>query len=129
MGLDAKAGIHLGRASGSLFQASDVSVLPYTLVLQSGVMFLSYSFGLPVIASDVGSSKEDILGGDMGFVCRPSDAHELAAAIEKYFESDLFRPLDRRRPQIQDFSKQRNSWRAVSGKTRQVYARLLEAER
>jgi Glycosyl transferases group 1 len=109
------------------FKASDVSVLPYTLVFQSGVMFSSYSFGLPVIASDVGS--EDILEGETGFVCRPCDAHELAAAIEKYFESDLSSALDRRRRQIQDFANQRNSWRAVGEKTRQVYIRLLEAER
>jgi glycosyltransferase involved in cell wall biosynthesis len=111
------------------FKASDVSVLPYTLVFKSGVMFLSYSFGLPLIASDVGSFKKDILEGETGFVCRPCDAPELAAPIEKYFESDLFSTLDRRRRQIQDFANQRNSWRAVGEKTRQVYTRLLEAER
>jgi len=38
------------------FKAADITVLPYTEVFQSGVLFLAYSFGLPVIASDVGSS-------------------------------------------------------------------------
>lgn len=111
------------------FKASDVSVLPYTQVFQSGVLFLSYSFGLPVIASEVGSFKEDIIEGETGFACRSCDTNALAAAIEKYFESDLFRGLDRRRRQIQDYANQRHSWKAVSEKTRQIYAQLLEAER
>jgi glycosyltransferase involved in cell wall biosynthesis len=37
------------------FKAADVLVLPYTHVFQSGVLFLGYSFGLPVIAANVGS--------------------------------------------------------------------------
>ena len=45
------------------FKAADISVLPYTHVFQSGVLFLAYNFGLPVIAADVASMKEDIVGG------------------------------------------------------------------
>ena len=37
------------------FKAADVVVIPYVQIFQSGVPFLSYSFGLPVIATDVGS--------------------------------------------------------------------------
>src|SRR5438094_6340159 len=37
------------------FKAADVFVLPYTNIFQSGVLFLGYSFGLPVVAADVGS--------------------------------------------------------------------------
>jgi len=36
------------------FKAADVLVLPYTHIFQSGVLFLGYNFGLPVIAADVG---------------------------------------------------------------------------
>ena len=39
------------------FKAADILVLPYTHVFQSGVLFLAYSFGLPVIASDVGINE------------------------------------------------------------------------
>ena len=38
-------------------------MLPYTHIFQSGVLFLGYSFGLPVIASDVGSLREDVIEG------------------------------------------------------------------
>ena len=101
-------------------------VLPYTLVFQSGVLFLSYSFGLPVIASDVGSFREDIIEGETGFVCKPCDADDLANKIETYFKSDLFRALDRRRPKIRDYAIGRNSWEVVSEKTAQVYEKLQE---
>jgi glycosyltransferase involved in cell wall biosynthesis len=43
------------------FKAADVLVLPYTHIFQSGVLFLAYSFGLPVIAADVGSFHEDVM--------------------------------------------------------------------
>ena len=50
------------------FKAADVLILPYTHVFQSGVLFLGYSFGLPAIAADVGSLKEEIIEGQTGFV-------------------------------------------------------------
>ncbi len=45
------------------FKAADVLVLPYTQIFQSGVLLLGYNFGLPVIASDVGSLPEDVVEG------------------------------------------------------------------
>src|SRR4030095_995807 len=42
------------------FKAADVLILPYARIFQSGVLLLGYSFGLPVIASDVGNLKEEI---------------------------------------------------------------------
>src|SRR4051812_40045701 len=41
------------------FKAADLLALPYTHVFQSGVLFLGYNFGLPALASDVASFKED----------------------------------------------------------------------
>jgi len=107
------------------FKAADVSILPYKLVFQSGVLFLSYNFGLPVIASDVGSFGEDIVAGKTGFVCKACDPRDLARAIESYFASDLYRQLDRHRHKIREYTKRRNSWDVVAGRTCQVYASLL----
>jgi glycosyltransferase involved in cell wall biosynthesis len=107
------------------FKAADILVLPYTLVFQSGVLFLSYSFGLPVIAADVGSFRGDIIPGETGYLCRSCDPADLAAALETYFESELFKTLERRRRHICDFARSRNSWDVVSEKTCNVYAALL----
>src|SRR4029077_19818763 len=76
------------------FKAADVLILPYTEVFQSGVLFLSYSFGLPAIAADVGCLRDEVIEGRTGFLCKPRDPADIAAAIETYFESELFKNLD-----------------------------------
>lgn len=111
------------------FKAADVLVLPYTYVFQSGVLFLGYSFGLPVIATDVGSLEEDILEGRTGFLCKPRDAVSLADAVERYFGSELFKELPDRRQEIRSFANQRHSWELVGEMTRKVYLELLEKGR
>jgi glycosyltransferase involved in cell wall biosynthesis len=107
------------------FKGADVLALPYTEVFQSGVLFLAYSYGLPVIASDVGSFRDDIVAGKTGYVCRPCDSQDLARTIEDYFESDLFKGLDQRRREIQDHANARNSWNTVGETTYNVYRKLL----
>jgi len=107
------------------FKAADVTVLPYTKIFQSGVLFLAYSFGLPVIVSDVGSLREDVVEGQTGFVCRPQDPEHLAQMINHYFASQLYRDLDNHRSQIQKHVEERHSWAAVGDATRSVYAQVL----
>ena len=92
------------------FKAADVAVLPYTYIFQSGVLFLAYGFGVPVIATDVGSLREDVVDGRTGFVCAPRDATALAAAIEQYFSSDFYRNLEERRHQIRHVVSEEHAW-------------------
>ncbi len=110
------------------FKAADVLVLPYTNVFQSGVLFLGYNFGLPVIASDVGSLKEDIIEEKTGLICKPCDPIALANAIGHYFSSDLYRSLASNRQAIHRFACERYSWTAVASITRSVYDALLAAK-
>jgi glycosyltransferase involved in cell wall biosynthesis len=109
------------------FKASDVSVLPYTDVFQSGVLFLAYSFGLPVIATDVGSLSEDIVPGRTGLVCSPRDAADLARSLREYFNSDLYKGLDRHRQEISNYANAHHSWDVVGDMTQKVYTDLLKA--
>ena len=39
-------------------------MLPYRHIYQSGVLFLGYSFGLPILAADVGALKDRDRGGE-----------------------------------------------------------------
>ena len=106
------------------FKAADVLVLPYNEIFQSGVLFLGFNFGLPAVAADVGSFKEEIVEGKTGLLCKPGDAVELEHAIRKYFESDLFKGLNERRQEIRDSTKARHSWDLVGELTQGVYAKL-----
>jgi glycosyltransferase involved in cell wall biosynthesis len=107
------------------FKAADVLVLPYTQIYQSGVLFLGYSFGLPVLAADVGSLKDEIVEGETGYVFRSEDPIDLATTIERYFASNLFANLSSRRQEIQNFAADRHSWEVVGQVTMSVYADLL----
>jgi D-inositol-3-phosphate glycosyltransferase len=105
-------------------KAADVMILPYNEIFQSGVLFLGYSFGLPVIATDVGSFREEIVEGRTGFLCRPGDPTDLAKAIETYFRSDLYRNQGRTRKEIKNHADKHHSWAAVAELTRNAYAEL-----
>ncbi len=110
------------------FKAADVLVLPYTHVFQSGVLFLGYGFGLPVVATDVGSLREDVIEGRTGFLCKPCDPVDLARTIEMYFNSDLYKHLDQRRQEIRDHANDKNSWEVVGEMTCKAYAELLRGD-
>ncbi len=107
------------------FKAADVLVLPYKEIYQSGVLFLGQNFGLPVIAADVGSLKDDVVDGKTGFIFKPDDPIEFANAIRKYFASDLFAHLETNRQKIREYAMEQHSWDLVSQSTVHVYADLL----
>jgi glycosyltransferase involved in cell wall biosynthesis len=107
------------------FKAADVVAIPYTEVSQSGVLVLGYSFGLPVIASDVGSLRDNIVEGRTGFICRPRDPTHLAEMLTRYFASDLFRDLANQRLHIQEYCREHFSWDFVGGTTAKIYRDLL----
>ena len=106
------------------FKAADVLVLPYKDIFQSGVLFLGFSFGLPAITADVGSFREDIVQGQTGFLYDPGDSSSLADTIMKFFNSDLYRHLDRRRLEIREYANLHHSWDGVGELTRKVYEEL-----
>jgi glycosyltransferase involved in cell wall biosynthesis len=107
------------------FKAADALVLPYTYIFQSGVLFLAYNFGLPVLAADVGSLREYIVEGETGFVFRTQDSEDLARTIEQFFRSDLYKELSTRRKAIREFARERYSWSRVASITIDVYEKLL----
>ncbi len=106
------------------FKAADVAVIPYVEIFQSGVPFLAYSFGLPVIATDVGSLRQDIVEGRTGFICRAKDSSDLANMIYQYFDSELFRDLEIRREEIKRYANERYAWEKVAEITQKVYEKL-----
>jgi len=111
-----------------LFRASDVLILPYRAIYQSGPLFLAYRFGVPVIATRVGSFDRDIVSGVTGLLSRPEDPQDLALAIRSYFASYLYLNGDQSREQIRQIGVERYSWDRVADTTREVYARLLGRE-
>ena len=112
-----------------LFRASDVVVLPYKFIFQSGVPFLSYNFGLPVIASDVGSLREVIVEGKTGMICRKEDHIDLADKICKYFESDLYINLEDNSNKIINYANEKYSWDGICTTISDVYEVLIQTNK
>jgi D-inositol-3-phosphate glycosyltransferase len=111
------------------FKAADVLLLPYKFIYQSGVLFLSYSFVLPVIATDVGSLREDVVDGKTGAICRAEDPEDLKNKISAYFDSDLFRDLESNRRAIIANGNRKNSWDEAANSIINVYNNLDNRER
>lgn len=108
------------------FKAADALVVPYVQIFQSGVPFLSFSFGLPVLATDVGSLREEISPGESGFVCKPCDTDDLASMIVRFADSSLYRDLPNRRDAIATAARERHSWERVASITRSVYEEVAQ---
>ncbi len=66
-----------------LMRQATVVVLPYRSAAASGVLQVAYTFGVPVIATAVGTLTEDIKHGETGLLVEPGDISGLARALVK----------------------------------------------
>ncbi len=96
---------------------------------KSGILFLGYSFGLPAIAADVGSLKQEIVEGETGFVFKQGGSSDFAHRIHDYFNSHLSHELESRRAEIKAYANERYSWDSVAAITTSVYSRLRNSNK
>ena len=78
---------------GDYFAAADTVVLPYLAASQSAVGTTALSFGLPVIASDVGGLRELVLDGTTGMLVPPGRVRPLARRHRHSSQQRLRRAL------------------------------------
>lgn len=105
------------------FMAADAVVLPYRDIYQSGVPFLAYSFGLPVIATRVGALPEAVQEGFSGCLAEPGSVDSLADAVVRFFEGSTY-TSSRRRQEIRDWASRRHSWSAIGEQLARAYHRV-----
>lgn len=65
------------------FAASDLLVMPYRSISQSGVLFLALSLGLPVVATAVGALPEMLEDGESALLVAPLDVAALSEALAR----------------------------------------------
>jgi glycosyltransferase involved in cell wall biosynthesis len=107
------------------FKAADVCVLPYVRIDHSGVLSLAYRYGLPVIGTDAGGLREEIVEATTGYCCRRGDPEDLARAIDRYFSNALFAELEETRESIRSFARARYDWTNIARTIADVYSDLL----
>lgn len=103
----------------SLFQRATVVVLPYVDGSQSGLIPLAYSFGKPVVVTDVGSLGEMVEGYRTGLVVPPRDAKSLAVAIKTLIADPEFASQCGQRGKIKVQTEY--SWDLIAERTVEVY--------
>ena len=104
------------------FAQSDFVVVPYVEASQSGVIPLSYSLGLPVIASRIGGIPEQVVEGETGFLVEPNRIEELAEKIiELYQDKGLIENFGKN---SYIFAKEKLSWEGSAKLLTQVVESL-----
>jgi glycosyltransferase involved in cell wall biosynthesis len=81
--VELRDGFVSNEAAALLFSTADASLLPYRSASQSGVVQLSFAYGVPVIATSVGGLVEAIADGVDGILCPPGNVEALAGAIRR----------------------------------------------
>jgi len=75
-----------------LFHRAKIVVLPYLSHRgHSGVLLQSFSYGRPVIVTNVGSLPELVIDGEAGLVIPPKNSEALAKAIISLLEDNVLR--------------------------------------
>lgn len=72
----------------SIMESADACVFPYTNVYGSGALLLSYTFGIPVIVSDIPTFVEETEGGMTGLIFKNEDHEDLANKMIEFINMD-----------------------------------------
>lgn len=106
-----------------LFASSDVVVLPYRDIDQSGVLMSAVPFGRPIIASAIGGFDEILEDGTHGRLVPPDDPEALAKAIEQLADEP-----ERRAEMgsaVAELGRTTHAWENIAAQTIAVYRTLL----
>lgn len=97
LGLDHRVTLRPGYVpihdTAPLFAAADALVLPYRGASASNNVELARRFGLPVVASAVGTFTRDIRDDVDGYLVPPADPDALAAALTRLADLDTYRRI------------------------------------
>ncbi len=104
------------------FMAADCIVLPYRQIYQSGVIFMAYTFGLPVLASNIGNFSQDVPEGKSGYLLNENNPKNWSELLIKYFESPLYKNLPETRNSIKQWANDFYSWEKIGAQTREIYS-------
>jgi glycosyltransferase involved in cell wall biosynthesis len=105
------------------FGASDVVVLPYRQIVQSGVLQLAYGFSRPVVVSNIGGIAQAVRDDGTGVVARSAAPADLAEAIDGLLRDPAHAASLGRRGRA--LAETKYSWPVVAGQIAEVYRAIV----
>lgn len=107
-----------------LFKAADVTILPYLEASQSGVLFMSYAYGKPVIGPELGGFPDDILESTTGYLFKPGDALSLANTLIRFNQEWSVKDIQAN-DRIRKFASENYSWAGTAAALLKVYTSVI----
>lgn len=105
------------------FAACDVVVLPYKKIDHSGIVHLAYSFGRPLIATNVGDFSEIIEDGKSGCLLEENTAECLSKTILDAFSN--MAGLAEMGNYARRLSESRYSWDGIADQMKKIYVEQM----
>jgi glycosyltransferase involved in cell wall biosynthesis len=102
---------------GGYFSQTDLVVLPYVTATQSGIIQIAYSFGVPVVTTNVGGLPDVVDDGRTGYLVEPKDPSAIAQAILRYYREREEKDF---RSTIADYAR-RFSWESMVDEIERLY--------
>lgn len=106
------------------FIASDLVVLSYRRISHSGVLHVAYSFGRPVIATNVGDFEETIEEGKSGFVLSYNNPENLSEKIIQAFSDKL--KLEEMGKYARHLSETKYTWQNSAELLKPIYEEMIK---
>lgn len=107
----------------NLIESSTLTAAPYVDAMQSSVVLTSFAFGQPIVASDTGGLREQVVDGITGWLVPPRDAGALADVLTMALSNPDV--VARARQEVSHRWSPRDSWTAFGDESVRVYERLL----
>lgn len=108
-----------------LFGNSDFALFPYRNIYGSGALLMAYSYGLPVIASDIPVFREETKDGETGILFASENPEALGKAILEAMEWSQTR-YEECQERIGDLVKETYSWKRSAKILAEAYQRQWE---
>jgi len=106
------------------FVSCDIVVMPYITCTHSGIHYMAYSFGKPVIGTRCGELAETIEHGKSGFLVPPEDEYALSESILNYFALSEAEKSEMSNYCFQ-IAERKYSWQPIAHKLIAIYNKCI----
>lgn len=104
------------------YMASDIVVLPYKKVSESGVVRFAQTCGKPVVCSDLEEFKDTVFCGETGYLFKTGDQADLALQIKTALSNERYLQVGENAKRLM---KDRYSWDKIGVVMTSIYREIL----